>query len=106
MKDFSKCILNIEIRPSNELVKHKIGPGTRYVLSDHNNNPDGKLYSIIRVVDNLNQPEAHVEPHSHDVDSFWIFEGEKNDLTGLEVEITFFSVTCLSLHSRKHKTYL
>lgn len=85
--DYSKYILKVESRSSSELVKHKEGPGRRYVFSDQNNNPDGQVYTIVRVVENVDNPEQHFEDHAHDVDSLWLFEGDQNDLTGLKVEI-------------------
>jgi hypothetical protein len=52
-----KLILGIEARSAEELTKHTAGPGTRYVFSDHNNNPDGNIYTILRVVENVDNPE-------------------------------------------------
>lgn len=85
--DYSKYILKVESRSSSELVKHKKGPGKRFVFSDQNNNPEGQVYAIVRVVENVDNPEQHFEDHTHDVDSLWLFEGNKNDLTGLKIEV-------------------
>jgi len=82
-----ELILNVVARSADELVKHKKGPGTRYVFSDHNNNPDGNIYVIVRSVENLDNPEAHIEPHAHEYESMFIFKGNNPDMTGLEVEI-------------------
>ena len=84
MKDL---ILNVVARSAEELVKHKTGPGTRYIFSDHNNNPQGNIYTIMRTVDNLDRPEQHIEPHSHEFESLFIFKGNKADFSGLEVEV-------------------
>lgn len=81
-------ILDVKTRSAEELVKHKKGPGTRYVFSDHNNNPDSDIYVILRTVSNLDEaPEGHVEPHSHEYESLFIFKGNNPDLTGLKVEV-------------------
>jgi len=82
-----KLILGIEARSAEELIKHTAGPGTRYVFSDHNNNPEGNIYTILRVVDNVENPEQHVEPHSHEFESLFIFKGSNPDFSGLEVEV-------------------
>jgi hypothetical protein len=84
MKDL---ILNIEARSSEELIKHRKGPGTRYVFSDHKNNPEGNIYVIMRTVENVNQPEMHIEPHCHDYESMFIFKGYNPDMSGLVVEV-------------------
>jgi 2-isopropylmalate synthase len=84
MKDL---IMRIEARSAEEITKHTKGPGTRYVISDHNNNPDGNVYVAIRMVENMDRPEIHVEPHQHDFESMFIFKGAKPDMSGLVVEI-------------------
>ncbi len=82
-----KLILDVVARSAEELIKHKQGPGTRYVFSDHNNNPEGNIYVIVRTVENLSRPEGHVEPHRHDFESLFIFKGNKPDMTGLRAEV-------------------
>jgi 2-isopropylmalate synthase len=82
-----KLILNVVSRSSEELTKHTKGPGTRHVFSDHNNNPDGQIYVIMREVHDVEQPKMHVEPHSHDYESLYVFKGANPDMTGLEVEV-------------------
>jgi hypothetical protein len=84
MKDL---ILDVESRSAEELIKHKRGPGTRYVFSDHNNNPRGTIYAILRVVSNVENPPQHVEPHIHEYESLFIFKGNNADMTGLQVEV-------------------
>lgn len=83
----SPLILRVEARSSSELGKHTAGPGTRFVFSDHRNNPGGNIYAITRVVQDVDRPEMHIEDHAHDVDSLWLFEGDRPDLTGLSVEV-------------------
>ncbi len=82
-----ELILGVEARSAEELIKHTAGPGTRYVFSDHNNNPEGNIYVIVRVVENVDQPGQHVEPHSHEYESLFLFKGSKPDLSGLEAEV-------------------
>ena len=82
-----ELILNVVARGADELVKHKKGPGTRYVFSDHNNNPEGNIYVIVRTVENVDHPEPHIEPHAHEYESLLIFKGTNPDMTGLEVEV-------------------
>lgn len=82
-----ELILDVQTRSAEELIKHTAGPGTRYVFSDHNNNPKGNIYTIMRTVDNLDHPEQHIEPHSHEFESLFIFKGSNPDFSGLEVEV-------------------
>ena len=82
-----ELILDVKTRSAEELIKHTAGPGTRYVFSDHNNNPQGNIYTIMRTVDNLDHPEQHIEPHSHEFESLFIFKGSNPDFSGLEVEV-------------------
>ena len=63
-----ELILGVEARSAEELIKHTAGPGTRYVFSDHNNNPEGNIYVIVRVVENVDKPGQHVEPHSQNIE--------------------------------------
>jgi len=42
-----KLILEVEARSAEELIKHTAGPGTKYLFSDHNNNPAGNIYTIV-----------------------------------------------------------
>jgi hypothetical protein len=78
-------ILNVEARSAAELIKHSHGPGTRFVFSDHNNNPEGSIYVIMRSVENVDNPEMHIEPHQHDFESLFIFKGYNPDMSGLVV---------------------
>jgi hypothetical protein len=80
-------ILNVEARSAAELIKHSHGPGTRFVFSDHNNNPEGSIYVIMRSVENVDNPEMHIEPHTHDFESLFIFKGYNPDMSGLVVEV-------------------
>jgi hypothetical protein len=87
MEDLKKCILNVVARSAEELIKHRKGPGIRYVFSDHNNNPEGSIYVIMRTVENVDHPEMHIDAHSHEFESLFIFKGNHPDLSGLEVEV-------------------
>jgi len=79
-------ILDVTTRSAEELIKHSKGPGVRYVFSDHNNNPEGSIYVIARLVENVSN-SSHVEPHTHDYESLFIFKGNNADLSGLEAEV-------------------
>lgn len=82
-----ELILEVKRRSAEELIKHTAGPGTRHVFSDHNNNPKGNIYAIMRTVHNVDHPEQHVEPHSHEFESLFVFKGNNPDFSGLEVEV-------------------
>ncbi len=82
---YSNLILPVKTRSATELIKHRHGVGERYVFADHNNNPTGNIYAIIRTVENVDKPDPHVDKHAHDVDSLWMFLGDNKDLTGLQV---------------------
>jgi len=82
-----KLILDVKTRSAEELIKHTAGPGTRYVFSDHNNNPGGSIYTIMRKVENVDRPEQHVEPHRHEFESLFVFKGNNPDFSGLEAEV-------------------
>jgi len=90
---YSKLILPVEIKSATELKKHKKGPGERYVFSDHKNNPEGKVYAIVRTVKNVENPPQHVDLHGHIFDSLWMFIGDNDDLTGLKVEVVLENET-------------
>lgn len=87
MENLESLILNVEARSAEELLNHKKGPGTRYVFSDHNNNPGGNLYIIMRAVENIDNPEMHIDAHAHDVESLVIFKGCNPDMSGLVVDV-------------------
>lgn len=77
----------MEPRSATELKKHRAGVGVRYVFADHNNNPNGNIYAIVRTVENVERPDPHVDKHAHDVDSLFMFLGDNKDLTGLRAEV-------------------
>lgn len=84
--DLSRLIFRAECRSSSELVKHTDGPGKRFVFSDQNN-PCGSIYAMTRRVENVDNPEQHIEDHLHDVESFWMFMGSGPNAEGLRLEI-------------------
>ena len=86
-EEAKKLILGVEARSAEELIKHSKGPGIRYIFSDEKNNPEGNIYAIVRLVENVERPETHVEPHSHQYESMNFFKGNNPDMTGLEVEV-------------------
>jgi 2-isopropylmalate synthase len=74
--------------PATELRYHREGPGTRYVMVDERVVPDARQYCIVRHIPTLTEPVAgHVDEHRHSCDSLFLFVGENDDLTGLEVEV-------------------
>ena len=79
--------MDVVARSAEELIKHTKGPGTRFVFSDHKNNPEGNIYVIMREVHDVDPPEMHIEAHVHDYESLFIFKGSNPDMTGLEVEV-------------------
>ncbi len=83
----NKLICNVVARSAEELIKHTKGPGTRYVFSDHKNNPEGNIYVIMRTVENVDKPDMHIEAHCHDYESLFIFKGNNPDMSGLVVEV-------------------
>ncbi len=85
---YANLILPVKTRSATELVKHRHGVGERYVFSDHNNNPNGNIYTIIRTIENVERPDPHVDRHTHDVDSLWMFIGDNKDLTGLRASVS------------------
>ncbi len=82
-----KLIIDVVSRSAEELIKHTKGPGTRFVFSDHNKNPEGNIYVIMREVHDVDHPDMHIEPHVHEHESLFIFKGINPDMTGLEVEV-------------------
>ena len=86
-EEAKNLILGVEARSAEELIKHSKGPGTRYIFSDEKNNPEGNIYVIVRFVEGVDRPQAHVEPHSHEFESMNIFKGNNPDMTGLEAEM-------------------
>jgi len=86
-KEAQKLILGVEARSAEELIKHQRGPGERFIFSDDKNNPEGNIYVIVRFVENVDRPEAHVAPHEHEYESMNLFKGNNPDMTGLECEM-------------------
>lgn len=85
--NLKSLILPVREESSAVLRKHADGPGKRFVFSDQKNNPQGNIYAITRVVENVDNPEPHFEDHSHNVASLWLFEGSNPNLSGLRVEV-------------------
>jgi len=81
-------VLKVEKRsPVGELRRHGDDIPERFVFVDKKNNPSGKLYAMLRVIDEIKQPVGN-EPRTHSVDSVMMFIGDKTDLKGLEVEVS------------------
>ncbi|MFA4953098.1 MAG: hypothetical protein WC584_02660 [Candidatus Pacearchaeota archaeon] len=86
-RKYKNLILSVESRLATELKKHRAGVGKRYIFSDNKNNPKGNIYAILRKVSNVKNPPKHIQKHKHNCDSLWMFVGDKENLTGLKVEI-------------------
>ena len=81
-------VLKVEKRsPVGELAKHGAIVPERFVFADNRNNPDGKLYAMIRVIDEIKEPVTS-ETRVHSVDSVMMFFGNNPDLSGLEIEVS------------------
>ena len=81
-------IIPAEARPaSTELLHHlSTEPGTRFVFVDKNKGHD--WYTIFRRVENVKPDQAHyVKTHAHNCDSYHLFIGNNDDLTGLKAEV-------------------
>ena len=82
-----ELILNVKTRSAEELIKHKAGPGQDTFFQIITIIRKGNIYTIMRRVNNVDRPEQHVEPHSHEFESLFIFKGDNPDFSGLEVEV-------------------
>lgn len=95
-----RCIENAEPRnpaayavtpfekSATELKYHRHGPGKRIVALDYRSVPETNHYQIIRYIPYMDDyGKGHVDPHTHICDSFFVFLGAKDDLTGLRVEV-------------------
>lgn len=67
---------------ASELLYHRNGPGTRWVLMDHRIDPRSTFYVIQRFFQN-NEPEKHVDRHTHHCDSVFLFWGDGINGSGL-----------------------
>ena len=89
---YRDLILDIKKRPFEELRAHKkeVTGGMNpflYFFSDHNNNPHGKIFVASRTLENIQDAEPHVIPHTHTVDQMYMWIGSQSDMNGLDVEI-------------------
>jgi 2-isopropylmalate synthase len=83
-----KYILRPSIRPASELKGHRDGQGVRYVFIDSKQIPEANFYTIVRVVKDVEEDQvSHVDVHSHDCDSAFVFIGDSSDLEGLTCEV-------------------
>lgn len=80
--------INPKVISCTELLCHREGPGTRYVMIDERFVKGCQQYCIVRHIDKaVENPLQHVVPHSHTVDSLYLFLGTGDRLSGLEVEV-------------------
>ena len=87
LDDIEKFFLMPKKRDADELPYHKKGPGNRYVMIDERIFPNCTHYCAVRYIPNCENPDPHIELHSHNVDSFYLFLGNNPDLKGLHVEV-------------------
>lgn len=75
---------------SSELLYHRDGPGTRWVLMDSRIDTRASFYIIQRFIGLHGIPfivEKHVDVHAHHCDSTFIFWGDQPDGTGLVCQV-------------------
>lgn len=89
------------VKGASELLYHRDGPGTRWVLMDARVDRRASLYVIQRFFGLHGAaivPENHVDSHAHHCDSVFIFWGDQPDGGGLTVEVEQDDETAL-VHS-------
>lgn len=87
---YEKYIIEPEIRKTEELPYHKKeAPGVRRVFLEKKLLEETDVYLMIRTVKDVTpkQPE-YIEMHAHNVNSAYIFIGDKDNLEGLKAEVT------------------
>lgn len=90
MNKFAQYILTPDVRKTSEIKYHyDNAPGLRYVFMDRKKCPDSSMYTIVRVVKELQESgqEAYIDPHTHSCDSEFLFIGDNDDLTGLKAKV-------------------
>ncbi len=78
------------IKGASELQYHRDGVGNRWVFMDNRIDERSLIYIIERVFDKdySDEYQAHVDAHTHYCDSCFVFMGENEDGTGLQVSVT------------------
>lgn len=74
------------LKGASELKYHRDGPGVRWVWMDSRVDPRASLYVIQRSIGLHGipfTPEKHVDRHTHNCDSLFVFWGDQADGTGL-----------------------
>lgn len=86
--DYSKLIGNPFVKSAEELIGHRAGQGTRYVFLDSRVVPRASLYAIVREVHEVAEDKhSHVDLHSHNCDSAFLFIGNEKNLKGLVCDV-------------------
>ena len=82
-------IIQPEIRRTSELPFHSDdAPGKRFVFVEKSLFFKSELYVIGRRVENVPQNQIdYIQDHRHNCNSFYLFIGDDNDLTGIEAEV-------------------
>ncbi|MFH2027734.1 MAG: 2-isopropylmalate synthase, partial [Nanoarchaeota archaeon] len=82
------------VRGAEELIGHRNGQGTRHVFMDNRVIPGSSFYIIIRDVDDIDSGlPGHVDMHSHNCDSAFLFVGKNPDFSGLSCEVYLGDLT-------------
>lgn len=79
------------LKTASELLYHRDGVGTRWVLMDNRVDERSSVYIIERIFEKDYSAvyEPHVDAHAHHCDSFFVFMGSNPDGSGLSVSVTF-----------------
>lgn len=92
---FKPSIKKPFIKGASELKYHTDGPGTRWVHLDSRVDNKASFYVIQRFFDEVKQnPEKHVDKHTHHCDSAFLFWGANSDGTGL--------TCCVQMNGEEH----
>lgn len=86
---FRGYVLRPDVRPTSEIKYHyDTAPGERHVFIDHKKMPEADFYTIVRNAFNVKPLQLkYVDKHRHICDSYYLFIGNKPDLTGLKAEV-------------------
>ncbi len=82
-------IIKPEIRKTSEIKHHHDNaPGERYVFVDKKLFPQSEFYVIGRRVESIPEGQKdYVDEHRHNCNSYYLFIGDNEDLSGLKAEV-------------------
>ena len=93
---YERYVIEPVIKSAEELPYHKKGaPGVRRVFLEKSLLEETDVYLMVRTVKDVTpeQPE-YIETHAHNVNSAYIFVGEKDNLEGLLLKPNSHPVYC------------